>query len=123
MPELHFCYGTLMPMARERGGHPARIYGRLWHNGSYPAAVRGEPGGPMVAGIVLEVTVDDLEQLDAYEGVGHGWYRRVRVRMLGGEDVWVYEGAGCLCPGLGMAWRIVAPTSGYAMAWPVAACR
>ena len=85
-----FCYGTPMPLARGRGGRPARSYGRLYDNGSYPAAMRGEPGGTMIADIVSEVTDEGTERLDAHEGVAHEWYQRVRRATVDGEDVWVY---------------------------------
>jgi gamma-glutamylcyclotransferase (GGCT)/AIG2-like uncharacterized protein YtfP len=99
VPELLFVYGTLMPMARERGGRPARVHGTLWDSGAYPAVVLTEAGGPVVAGLVFEATPDDLARLDQYEGVEHGWCRRVRVVTVEGEEVWVYEGAGCLGDG------------------------
>jgi gamma-glutamylcyclotransferase (GGCT)/AIG2-like uncharacterized protein YtfP len=98
-PDLLFVYGTLMPMARERGDRPARVHGTLWDSGACPAVVLGEAEGPMVAGLVFEVTTEDLARLDAYEGVRQGWYRRVRVITVEGEEVWVYEGAACLRDG------------------------
>ena len=99
MPELLFVYGTLMPMARERGGRPARVHGTLWDSGAYPAVALGEAGGPAVAGLVFEVSAEDLARLDAYEGIEHSWYRRVRVMTVEGDQVWMYEGAGCLGDG------------------------
>jgi len=53
----------------------------------------------VVAGLVFEATPDDLARLDQYEGVEHEWYRRIRVTTVEGEEVWVYEGAGCLGDG------------------------
>ena len=125
MPELLFVYGTLMPMARERGGRPARVHGTLWDSGAYPAVALGEAGGPMVAGLVFEVSADDLARLDHYEGAEHGWCRRVRVMTVESDQVWVYEGAGCLGDGSAMragAVRVPSDGSGTARlgrgAWP-----
>ncbi len=92
------------------GGRPALIHGRLCNNGLYPAAKRGNPGGPMVAGIVFEVTAQDLALFDAREGAAGNWYRRVKVRAVEGEVAWMYEAARCLTDARGPCghWRPVA---------------
>jgi len=71
MTDRLFMYGTLKLSARSRGGRPVRVCGRLWDNGFYPAVVRGEPGGPVVAGLVFEVIEADLSRLDAREGTAY----------------------------------------------------
>ena len=84
-------------LARQRGDHPAHVWGRMWENGSYPAIRLGEPGdGYLIAVLVLNVTEIDLSEFDRREGVAYGWYRRLRVKTVEGEKVWVYEGVGCL---------------------------
>ncbi len=40
-----------------------------------------------LTGLVFGVTPGDLARLDAYEGVGHGWCRRVRVTTGEGDEV------------------------------------
>lgn len=111
MTDRLFAYGTLKPVARQRGGRPAHIYGRLWDNGHYPAARLGEPGGPMIAGLAFEVTSEELAAFDAREDIASGWYRRIRTRTLEHEEVWVYEGGRCIDGGQtdGTAWRPVTP--------------
>jgi len=111
MTDRLFAYGTLRPIARRRGGRSARVYGRLWENGHYPGARLGEPDGPMIAGLVFEVTAEDLASFDAREGVAHNWYRRVRTHTVGGETVWVYEADRCLTDDAGVhrQWRLVKP--------------
>jgi len=69
------------------------------------------------AKLVDGLPADDLEQLDAYEGVGHGWYRRVTVRTVEGDEVWMYEGAGCLGSCSGDHWRLVAPGDDGTARW------
>ncbi len=105
--------------ARDAGGRPARIYGRLWDNGLYPAAKRGKPGGSMVAGVVFEVTAQDLALFDAREGAAGNWYRRVKVRTVEGETVWMYEAARCLTDGRGSRghWRRVPPDGHGVVSW------
>jgi gamma-glutamylcyclotransferase (GGCT)/AIG2-like uncharacterized protein YtfP len=114
-----FCYGTLMGEALQRGGRPARIYGRLWDNGLYPAARRGKPGGPMVAGVVFEVTAEDLALFDAREGASGNWYRRVKVGTVEGELAWMYEAARCLTDAHGPRsdWRRVLPDEHGVASW------
>lgn len=97
MCELLFVYGTLKPIARQRGGHPAHVWGRMWENGSYPAMRLTQSGdGHLIAGLVFQVTDAELADFDRLEGVAHGWYRRVRARTDEGDQVWVYEGVQCL---------------------------
>ena len=121
MSELLFAYGTLKPVARQRGGHPAHVWGRMWDNGSYPAVRVTEPGdGYSIAGLVFRVTDDDLVEFDRIEGVTHGWYRRVRITTVEGEQVWVYEGARCLRrEGPRVRWRPGEPDHKGMLDWHV----
>lgn len=115
-----FAYGTLKPIARQRGGRPAHVWGRMWDNGSYPAIRLTEPGdGHLVAGLVFEVRDDDLAEFDRMEGVAHGWYRRVRVTTVEGEEVWVYEGKRCLSSlnSTASTWRPVPSSWSRVVAW------
>jgi len=109
MPEMLFIYGSLLPgcappaMAdlckRLKRIGPARVRGRLYDLGDYPAMVFiKEFGG--VRGEVVEVDSDETWQaLDEYEGCPHpaagdGLFRRVwTIAMFdNGEKVncWVY---------------------------------
>jgi len=118
--ELLFVYGTLKPIARQRGGRPAHVWGRMWENGSYPAIRLTEPGdGYLIAGLVFGVTDDDLAEFDRREGVAHGWYRRVKEGTTEGEVVRVYEGARCLdgAAALGARWSVVEATGGNVAVW------
>jgi len=56
-----------------RSGRPARVHGTLWDDGVHPDLILGEAGGPAVAGLVLEVSGQDLARLDVHHGVGHDW--------------------------------------------------
>lgn len=116
--QLLFVYGTLKPMARKRRGRVAHVTGRMWCNGLYPA-VRLEPRGQKLAGIVFEVTDDDLLELDAREGIAADWYRRVIVRTLEGQVAWVYEAERCLYQAGGMRaqWQPVAANGRGVVVW------
>lgn len=112
-------YGTLQPLARRRGGRPARVFGRLWENGFYPALLLGDSDDPMVAGVVFEVTEADLAELDRREGTAAHWYRRVHSRTVEGEEVWVYEADRCLREGerIGEQWRPIAAGDDGSIKW------
>ncbi|MBN1460047.1 MAG: gamma-glutamylcyclotransferase [Armatimonadetes bacterium] len=111
-----FVYGTLKPVARERGGRPAHVWGRMWENGSHPAIRLTKPGdGYRIAGLVFEVADDDLAEFDRIEGVVRCWYRRARVMTVEGETVWVYEGA--RYPDDPDRWRERVPGEDHAVAW------
>ena len=91
-PHAVFVYGTLRyPTIRRlvlgRAGDPA------------PAVLPGfrrvnldlEPvAGETVAGMVLEVSADELERLDRYERLGVR-YTRTRITLANGMDAWVYR--------------------------------
>jgi gamma-glutamylcyclotransferase (GGCT)/AIG2-like uncharacterized protein YtfP len=90
-----FVYGTL------GSGIPNdKIQGNLYDLGPYPAATNIDHSSNEIEGEVIEVPENYLKSLDIYEGVSSGLYKRIRTRTLGGEDVWVYEFARPLPPGL-----------------------
>ena len=119
MAELLLVYGTLKQMARSRNGRAACIPGRLWDNGSYPALELVQSRDTLVAGLVFEVSAEELQRLDAYEGVAHGWYRRVRIVTTAGAVVWAYVGEGCLAGAgkPGSRWRLMKPGKGDITSW------
>ena len=96
MAELLFAYGTLAPDGPESAGRggwvPDMLRGRLFDLGPYPALVDADdPEAGWVAGHVREADPAELAgNLDRYEGVDVGLYRRVRATTLGGRLVWVY---------------------------------
>ncbi len=96
MPELLFAYGTLTPDGpdeAERGGwEPDKVRGRLYDLGTFPALIDiDDPEAGWVAGYVSAIEpAKRFEQLDEYEGVAEGLYRRVRATTQGGREVWVY---------------------------------
>lgn len=53
----------------------------------YPVAIPVDEG--IVDGQVLEITGDELEKLDQYEGE---CYLRIRVWLTSGQETWVYIG-------------------------------
>jgi gamma-glutamylcyclotransferase (GGCT)/AIG2-like uncharacterized protein YtfP len=91
-----FAYGTLGPRASERleeqGWVADRVRGHLYDLGPYPALVAaGDPAAGWVEGHVRQVSLRELrEELDLYEGVDEGLYRRVVVESEAGRRVWVY---------------------------------
>jgi hypothetical protein len=57
-----------MREALQRGGQRPHIYGRLWDNALCLGAGRDKRGGLMLAGVLSEVTSEDLIRFDAHEG-------------------------------------------------------
>jgi gamma-glutamylcyclotransferase (GGCT)/AIG2-like uncharacterized protein YtfP len=96
MTDLLFAYGTLAPADPEtaaRGSwEPDMVRGRLFDLGPYPALVNlDDPSAGWVPGYVREVETDLLTgQLDAYEGVAEGPYRRESTITRAGRRVWIY---------------------------------
>jgi gamma-glutamylcyclotransferase (GGCT)/AIG2-like uncharacterized protein YtfP len=93
---LLFAYGQLQPHCRPprtlRRAWPDRVRGQLYDLGPYPAAVgTGAPDAPTFSGYVLDIATSELTELDQYEGVAEGRYRRVRVHTESGSEVWLYE--------------------------------
>ena len=105
-----FIYGTLLPefapasMAaitrRLRSLGPARVVGKIYDLGHYPAVTVGEASDGFVRGEVVEVDGDDTwRAMDRYEGCpregeGDGLYRRIRTvsTLDSGEAIecWIY---------------------------------
>ncbi len=111
MTNLLFVYGTLRggaahPMHRVLARHarlegPARLRGRLYDLGSYPAAVADPAAGGEVIGEVWRMLAPErlLPLLDRYEGCTpedpepHEYRREpctVTVAGQGGREAWVY---------------------------------
>ena len=96
--EALFVYGTLQEShVQERligrtiegQSDELRGYRRDWTLlPPYPVAMPSEPEGH-IRGTVLEVTGDELEIMDIYEGL---CYVRIKVILLSGREAWVYIG-------------------------------
>ena len=95
-PSLLFAYGTLAPDgprgAAGLGWVADEVRGRLYDLGPYPALVdHDDMHAGWVEGFVRAVDPIELtHDLDPYEGVDEGLYRRVAVTTRGGRLVWVY---------------------------------
>ena len=95
--ELLFVYGTLQdPAVQSRiigrvvSGTPDVLEGYFktdyaMPEGIYPLVIPRH--GHFVEGLVLEVTLEELGQMDTYETTA---YRRVRVPLRSGRISWVY---------------------------------
>ncbi len=86
-----FVYGTLMDKSRLNSVikrvpemHPAKVSGyRQFYDDrlGFQSAEKDDRAN-MRGMLLLGITVPELRQLDFYEGVGEGSYRRVRVRAM-----------------------------------------
>jgi len=93
-----FVYGTLRYLA-----NPAThfLYGfNMFDTGKFPFI---KPGHGIVYGNVIEVSDNDLKELDLYESVASGLYTRETVRaqeVASGNEVecFVYVAGPCLLP-------------------------
>jgi gamma-glutamylcyclotransferase (GGCT)/AIG2-like uncharacterized protein YtfP len=95
--EQLFVYGTLMiPEVQQRvfgrvtEGAPDRLDGwrkisRKFGDGVFPIAI--VDAAASIDGRVLEVSPEEIAQMDYYEGPG---YRRIRVTLASGIEAWVY---------------------------------
>ena len=98
--ELLFTYGSLQwetiqqqLFGRKLSGSPDRLIGfrqkRQKLEGRYPIVYATGNPQELLDGIVYEITKNDLEKADAYEGDG---YQRVKTRLESGRSAWVYVG-------------------------------
>jgi gamma-glutamylcyclotransferase (GGCT)/AIG2-like uncharacterized protein YtfP len=95
--EQLFVYGTLqLPDVQQRilgrvvNGTPDTLEGFTRGNITLGVAtyfIAVEQAGASIDGIVLELTPDELERADRYETDD---YRRFRVMLRSGKEVWVY---------------------------------
>ena len=95
--ERLFTYGTLQDttvqmslIGRELEGEASVLNGYIIHHTlmpPYPVAMPDE--NSRIEGMVYEVTEDELEKLDAYEG---DCYLRLKIRLENEQDAWVYAG-------------------------------
>lgn len=90
-----FTYGTLRSGARGAKTHLAPcervgdgiVRGTLYDVGDYPALLLS--GDDEVRGEIWRCPAERLPELDAYEGVSEGLFRRVAVRV-DGRACWIY---------------------------------
>ena len=93
---LLFVYGQLQPglkppLSMSRAW-PDRVRGMLYDLGPFPAAVKIDATGQWLRGFVLEIAENELVgDLDTYEEVDKGLYRRIRTVTEAGFEVWIYE--------------------------------
>ena len=91
-----FAYGTLMPAnpqeAARDGWRADAVRGRLYDFGPYPALIDLEhPDAGWVEGFVRLVSLRELEeQLDPWEDVAQGLYRREQTITRSKLRAWVY---------------------------------
>ena len=93
---LLFVYGQLQP-----GRKPPRSMSRAWPDsvrgllydlGPFPAAVKVGAADAWFRGYVLEIAeIELVGDLDSYEDVDKGLYRRIRTVTEAGYEVWIYE--------------------------------
>ncbi len=95
--ELLFVYGTLLNqraqtevIGRVVPGKPDTLHDYMvvlcdTSEGKYPVAI--ENSESYIPGQVIEVTLEELDQIDSYET---GDYRRERLPLQSGLEAWVY---------------------------------
>ncbi len=93
-----FVYGLLKPGLRPPRtfslAFPDRVAGHLYDLGPYPALVLTPPGQPAECradGFTLLIAEEELTELDEFEDVADGLYRRLSVMTELGFRAWVYE--------------------------------
>jgi gamma-glutamylcyclotransferase (GGCT)/AIG2-like uncharacterized protein YtfP len=92
---LLFVYGQLQPSLRAPRSMirhwPDQMRGRLYDLRKYPAAVEVGKADGWIQGYVIELAESELIDLDEFEAVGTGLYRRIRAVTRSGAEVWIYE--------------------------------
>ncbi len=92
---LLFAYGVLKP-----GFSPPksvteswddRVRGDLFNLGSYPGAARLGTSTQWISGVTLEIDEDELADLDDFEDVESGEYRRILIETEQGFHAFIYE--------------------------------
>ena len=91
-----FAYGQLQPSRRSPRtlvrSWPDQVCGLLFDLGSYPAAIQIAATDRYFSGFVLELEYRELmDELDPFEEVHRGLYRRIRTVTRSGFEVWIYE--------------------------------
>lgn len=100
---LLFVYGQLQPGLKQprsmSRAWPDRVRGLLYDLGAFPAAVKIDAANQWLRGFVLDIAeVELVEDLDSYEDVDQGLYRRIQTITEAGFEAWVYEYARPLPP-------------------------
>ena len=101
MNHLVFVYGTLKKNESNHGWMCKSFFVKeavtakeylLYDLGAYPCLVKAPHGkGRNIRGELYEVTDGVLKGLDVLEGVAHGHYERVRIKLLKTKElVWGY---------------------------------
>lgn len=101
-----FVYGTLRPRDDEGALLPAthRLYGYDMYNyGRFPYIEGSVYAHKSVYGSIIEVDDEALAQLDRYEGVNKGLYRRITepvnaIYDEGTTSAFVYVAGNIVCP-------------------------
>ncbi len=114
---LLFAYGQLQPRHRPpkttSQAWPDRVRGLLFDLGRFPAAVNVDRANTWIHGYVIEIQENELTQeLDEFEELAKGLYRRIRTTTEAGFDAWIYEYARPLPPqaiGPIDRWPVVGP--------------
>ncbi|QDU79555.1 hypothetical protein Pla110_12660 [Polystyrenella longa] len=95
--ELLFVYGLLQPGHRFPAGaepiQPDRVRGLLYDLGDYPAAIDIDIDltESWFEGYLIAIPPEMFFDLDQYECVDEGLYRRIQTETESGKCAWVYE--------------------------------
>lgn len=85
-----FTYGTLMDSEKESDSY---VFGSLYDLGNFPGIKL--TGNNMIPGQVIEVTDEELEALDMYEGCPFLYSRKKIIaydkNLDSKDEVWIYE--------------------------------
>lgn len=68
-----------------------RVRGVLYDLGPYPAAVAVGTADSWIDGELVEMELDELAELDKFEGTAEGIYERKMITTESGASAWVYE--------------------------------
>ena len=92
---LLFTYGMLMPSQSPpksmSDAWPDRVTGELYDLGAFPAAIAIGNASDWFEGFVVEIDAEELPDLDHFEDVDSGEFRRITVTTEKGRHCWAYE--------------------------------
>ncbi|MCA9038929.1 MAG: gamma-glutamylcyclotransferase [Planctomycetaceae bacterium] len=90
-----FVYGQLQPGHRfpieAEVIRPDRVRGLLYDLGEYPGAVEIGKADNWFSGFLATLPTEDLDELDRFECVEDGLYRRIQTETESGVTAWIYE--------------------------------